>query len=128
MKKPRTQNNKKWRIIAWVLAIVWAFLIFILSSMPGDSYPDHPGFLNYLVHFLEYFVLAALLVVGFTDGRLRTKHIIVVAIIFTACYAATDELHQYFVPGRLADVIDWIVDTLGATAGAFVATWLLKSG
>ncbi|MCX5731999.1 MAG: VanZ family protein, partial [Deltaproteobacteria bacterium] len=33
---------------------------------------------------------------------------------------ATDEFHQSFVPGRNADVADWMADTLGAAAGAAI--------
>ena len=35
-------------------------------------------------------------------------------------YAATDEIHQSFVPGRDADVRDWFADTIGA-GDAFTA-------
>jgi VanZ family protein len=40
-----------------------------------------------------------------------------VAIAITATYAATDEIHQMFVPGRSAEVADLIFDTLGACVG-----------
>jgi VanZ family protein len=32
-----------------------------------------------------------------------------------------DEIHQSFVPGRDANVWDWVADTLGALAGAGIA-------
>jgi VanZ family protein len=33
------------------------------------------------------------------------------------CYAATDEFHQWFVPGRQCDVFDFLSDAVGVIAG-----------
>lgn len=41
----------------------------------------------------------------------------VTAYIFCFAYAALDELHQYFVPGRSAQFSDVLVDSVGFTAG-----------
>lgn len=40
------------------------------------------------------------------------------AIVAGACYGATDELHQRFVPGRDADPWDLVADVAGSTLGA----------
>ncbi|MCJ7711091.1 MAG: VanZ family protein [Chloroflexi bacterium] len=37
-----------------------------------------------------------------------------VALVLTACYAITDELHQGFVAGRYPSPVDVGIDTLGA--------------
>jgi len=42
----------------------------------------------------------------------------VVGVLIAAAYGATDELHQYFVPGRQADVADLLADAIGAIAAA----------
>lgn len=36
------------------------------------------------------------------------------------CYCVTDELHQYFVPGRSCQFTDILIDSLGAAVGVFV--------
>jgi VanZ family protein len=41
-------------------------------------------------------------------------------------FGATDEWHQSFVIGRLADPYDWAADTLGATSAALFLTLLKK--
>ena len=42
----------------------------------------------------------------------------------TAGYGITDEVHQWFVPGRFASVADWIADALGAAVAlAAIAAW-----
>ena len=46
------------------------------------------------------------------------------AIIAASIYGASDEYHQYFVPGRVCDWVDWVADTLGATLAAWLyAIW-----
>jgi VanZ family protein len=40
------------------------------------------------------------------------------AWLLSTAYGATDEAHQYFVPGRHADVADLAADALGALAAA----------
>lgn len=39
------------------------------------------------------------------------------SLLFGVFYAATDEVHQYFVPGRSARVFDVGIDTLGVITG-----------
>ena len=41
--------------------------------------------------------------------------------------AALDELHQLFIPGRSAEVSDWLSDTLGASLGLYVGRRLMIS-
>ncbi len=36
-------------------------------------------------------------------------------------FGVTDEVHQSFVPGRNADLMDLVADALGASLGAVVA-------
>lgn len=126
MKKPHKAPIRKRRFGAAVLTLAFAVLIFIFSHIPAASYPSHPGFLNYIAHFSEYFVLGALLVLAFTGGKLKTWQILLLAILIASAYAVSDELHQYFIPGRLCDPVDWAVDTLGASVGAFVCAFVLK--
>lgn len=47
--------------------------------------------------------------------------VLLLALAAGAVYAATDELHQHFVPSRQADVWDWLVDLAGVLAGALAA-------
>ena len=39
------------------------------------------------------------------------------SLLFGVFYASTDELHQYFVPGRSARLFDVGIDTLGVLTG-----------
>ena len=36
------------------------------------------------------------------------------AFLFSSLYGFSDEVHQYFIPARQADIYDWMADTAGA--------------
>jgi VanZ family protein len=101
-------------------------VIFLLSAVPGASYPSHPSFLNYVAHFGEYLVLAVLLTVLFTGSRFKRWQIVLLALGLAALYAVSDELHQLFVPGRSSDPVDVLTDAIGASVGALLTASVLK--
>jgi VanZ family protein len=71
-----------------------------------------------LLHALEYAVLGGLLVPALRAAGLGSRGAVLAAVTLASLYGASDEFHQSFVPGRDADVLDWVADTLGASAGA----------
>lgn len=82
-------------------------------------------------HVSEYSVLALLILwarradqksIGQGPGWLWRDAAL--ALLMSAVYAATDEWHQSFVPGREASVWDVFIDTVGAVAGLFLL-WIL---
>jgi VanZ family protein len=73
-------------------------------------------------HFTEYFVLSLLILRGIRAGRHGTRLAwAAVAILLVAGYAALDEFHQSFVPGRTAAVSDVLLDTSGGITAQAVA-------
>ena len=50
---------------------------------------------------------------GIVNTPLKKK-IILYTILISALFGASDEIHQYFVPGRTCDIFDFIADVLGA--------------
>jgi VanZ family protein len=115
------------RIIALILAVLWAALIFGLSSIEGASYPEHPGFLNYIAHFGEYLIFAVLLTLALNSHKSPMWRSALIAVLVASVYAVSDEFHQYFVPGRLCDPIDWATDTAGALIGAIATIFYLSA-
>ena len=95
----------------WLPVAAWAAVIFALSSVPSLSsgLGDWDYVLRKCAHMTEYALLAALLYRAL-DRELP-------AFLFTVAYAATDELHQHFVRGRHASVVDVAIDAVGATIG-----------
>ena len=56
----------------------------------------------------------------------RTK-LLGIVLAATLIYGASDEIHQYFVPGRNASWTDWLADTLGGLIGGYVYLWRIKA-
>jgi len=94
-------------------------VIFSLSALPGSNVPGRFG---PLAHFAEYAVFAALLYLALRVDMSRTRAA-VIALLIASTYAVTDEYHQSFVPMRVPDPADWVVDTMGALAGVLVMAW-----
>lgn len=115
---------------AW--PVVWMMLIFWFSHRPGDESSLQSGWvLSFLAsmglpiekvspeilsllirktaHFTEYMVLS-LLWLRADWGIYRTLALILI-------YAALDEFHQSFIPGRAASVVDVGVDFAGGLMG-----------
>lgn len=66
-------------------------------------------------HFFEFSVLGALFCcfISTLDGYIK-KHRLAFSLLFSALYAVSDELHQYFISGRACRITDIIIDTCGA--------------
>ena len=47
-------------------------------------------------------------------------------VLLATLFGVTDEIHQYFVPGRQADVFDVVADAVGALAGALFVAFLSR--
>ncbi len=80
-------------------------------------------------HLTEYAILALLVLRAAARSR-GTVHdnfyrAASVALLVSATYAALDEFHQSFVPGRTASAYDVLIDTSGATA-ALVAAMIAR--
>jgi VanZ family protein len=56
------------------------------------------------------------------------RRVFFISLVWCSFYAATDEWHQYFVPGRACMWQDWLIDTVGVLLGvgaAFLVIWLI---
>jgi VanZ family protein len=108
------------------LAAAWALLIFVLSSIPGGSFPASKLFsYDKLLHAGVYAVLGGFTFLALPRGwSSRASVLVVIAGAMTTMYGLTDEFHQLFVPGRSADLRDVLADCGGGFAGALVAALL----
>ena len=96
-------------------AILWAWIIFVESSVPGSKVPSTPLGFDKLVHFFIFFVFCWLTFRA--TGALSPKFVpwmrVYLALVITVLYGFTDEFHQLYVPGRTADMYDMAADSLG---------------
>ena len=106
------------RLTAWAPVLLWAAIIFALSSIPdlGTGLGTWDLVLRKLAHAAEYGVLGAL---AFRAARSAPA-----AVLLASAYAVTDEIHQAFVAGRHGSPLDWLVDTAGALLGVVLAARL----
>jgi VanZ family protein len=104
------------RKVFWPLLV--AVTIFFASSQEHVAAPEIVN-IDKVAHFAVYGLLATLLV------RLGHRpRAIWLALLATSLYGASDEWHQYFVPGRSCELGDWIADTIGgALAIALYRLW-----
>ena len=120
LEKSKTQNRT-----AWILVFIYAACIFIASSLPGSN-PLLKSLEKYVwdkfLHLLEYMVLGILLVRALAlSFKYRSfEHLIFMTFVFGSLYALSDEWHQSFVPMRDASLYDWMTDSMGLLAGAYV--------
>ena len=127
-----------------VLLLLWCLLIFSFSAQGADEssnttnivvellygiyafiFRNHIsletfnnlifGPIRKIAHFSEYMVLGIIAYLHVKDYRKDKTYIL--PIIFSCLYATSDELHQYFVPGRACTLKDICIDSCGAILG-----------
>ena len=78
-------------------------------------------------HFSIYTMLG-ILTINFakTFKNKKEYQLIIYSLIFCMFYASTDEFHQYFVPGRSAEIRDVLIDSLGALTGILLIVIIRK--
>jgi VanZ family protein len=115
----------------WKLAGAWAAVIFVLSSIPGRSFPKYQV-LSYdkVLHALVYSVLGGLCFLALRrTWPMKTSRLLGLSVLLATAYGLSDEFHQLFVPGRCADLHDALADCIGGLIGASaVATMLMVKG
>ena len=88
----------------------------------GDKRADVLGAINHVVrkggHFCEFALLACTFVLHLLVLKKKEKYLLFAPIILSALYAATDELHQLFIPGRSCQLSDVLLDSCGAATGS----------
>lgn len=140
--------SPRFTLISWALVVVWAGFIFFMSSnsdtglneglglfsrifqdlkaLQAQLFGSDADVISSLAHFCEYTVFGALLA-NALRCHLPLGRACVLAIVCASLYGVTDEIHQLFVPGRMCDPMDWLVDTLGASLGSGLAfLWLRR--
>ena len=129
-------KSKKF-LFYWLPVCAYAGLIFYFSSqsvVPTTQVtPEIP---DWALHMTEYAVLGLLLFrafgksenlpLGALSGLSKILKVAILATLVAGVYGMTDEMHQYFVPGREMSAADAFADFLGC-AVAVVAVALISS-
>lgn len=149
-------NKKKLLvIISWTLVLSWMLFLFIMSSKVREDsdklsrgitkktvsvlekmYPNieiNIDKFNYIIrknaHFFGYLLLGIFISLLLRVNGVRGFKLFIYSLITCIVYAISDEVHQYFVPGRGPEIRDVIIDSLGSIIGItinFITINLLK--
>lgn len=131
-------------VIAWVMTVLWMAVIFMFSHQDSDSSSGlsgqlaavlvrltggqlegpqlvrFEGLLRVFAHGFVFFVLGLLVSYAFETINIKELPNAALAFIVSALYAASDELHQVYVPGRAGEVKDFLVDCVGIVIAIIV--------
>ena len=154
--KETSKNNRLKRTAKLAALVLWCVVIFLFSANNSDEsnkqsnavfdtvveivnpvydtlapaqqaqYKDTATFIiRKLAHFSEYAVLGILAFINLARAK-KLRYRSLFAAAFSCVYAASDEIHQLFVPGRAGQVRDVVIDTCGAATGILIAILVRK--
>lgn len=120
--QPATQSNSLSEGV--VKALVRTINIIYPVGMEVSTTQAYLDRLNGIVresaHGVVYLVLALLVFNTFRKNGIPGGKTFLLTIAVCAFYAATDEIHQLFVPGRAGELFDFAVDFTGALTGSLL--------
>lgn len=103
--------------------LLWAAVLFIQSSIPDlDSPVRLTKWDDKWAHVLIYLPLGFLLLGALARARAGrgSGTLLLMTFALGSLYGITDEIHQYFVPGRHMDWRDAAADSLGVMLGGLL--------
>lgn len=134
-------NKKR---IYLILSITWMGIIFYMSNQPGNTSQNLSQNVEHLLnstpivgdilsnilnparsqfilrkaaHFSLYAFLAVLCFIVIYEINHSIKKSTLMSFIIISIYACMDEIHQIFIPGRNAQLIDVFIDCIGGVVG-----------
>ncbi|HIG07136.1 MAG TPA: VanZ family protein [Methylococcaceae bacterium] len=120
MKKQFTTLNRlilsSTRQLHQLFLFLYCALVFWVSHQPSVPVPHLLPHFDKLIHAATYCVMSYLAWVCFSHYSTRPFYR---TLFFCMLFGATDEWHQSFIIGRLADPYDWAADIFGAAIAAF---------
>lgn len=103
------------KFIRFLPSIIWMGVIFYFSSRSttGIGTNETNRFLILKsFHLIEYATLAFLLLLAVSKNKL--------VILIGYLYAISDEIHQFFIPGRTSRFRDTLIDLIGILIGILI--------
>jgi VanZ family protein len=107
-----------------LLLVVWVGLTFLFTSLPHLEVPGGIPYSDKAAHFAFYGVTGFLCALWRRESGDPAKRAMVFSVLFVLAVGAIDEIHQHWIPGRSADPLDWVADTIGGGIGAWGALLL----
>ena len=141
------------KVIKLILIILWITMIFCFSSQKGTSSSNlsngliykvtsyitgnkvsnkekvilsnkYSKFVRKMAHFSVYLILGVLVISFISEFNIKRRYLL--AVILCVLYALTDELHQYFVPGRSCELLDVLLDSASSFLGVLFYKFIIS--
>lgn len=116
------QLNIRKAVILWLSTAGYMGLIFILSSQEKFGF-TLPANSDKIIHAFAYMPLGFLFYMSLRASGVR-NYLLAAASLLTCIYGISDEIHQFFVPGRYASLGDFFADAVGALTGSLIGSFL----
>jgi len=115
------QSKLKNFLICWLPLIIYCLAIYIQSGRPGLKHIPDVRFLDKFLHFGAYGLLGILFFRAYETLPLKANKtlLILMSMGSATLYGVSDEIHQYFVPFRQADIMDVVANTMGSICGVY---------
>jgi len=112
----------------WFPVILYSAIIFYVSSVPNVRTPLDEVQFDKILHILAYMPFGFLLARGIknTKPSIPKRALLWSVFVVSLLYGLSDEVHQSFVPGRDAGIVDLMADTLGGFLGGHGYLLFLK--
>ena len=106
----------------WLPIFIYCLLIYIQSSYPSPEEVPQLPYIDKVLHFAAYALLSALFLRAFKTLPIKDniRLITILAITLSSLYGISDEIHQYYVPYRDADIMDALADIIGSIFGVYI--------
>ena len=104
--------NKYLFYLPWFMA---SLAIIYVSHQETIEYLNGTFYLeDKILHFFAYLVYGITIQIALVNSNnYKSKRFIISVILIGSAFGLSDEIHQYFVKGRSAELLDLIADILG---------------
>jgi VanZ family protein len=116
--------NKSSELSEGVTSLIVDKLEDILKTDLDNELFEH--LIRKIAHFTEHMILGILMYIAFSKNNVPYSRKVLVCVIICVLYAFSDEIHQYFVPGRAARLMDVAIDSAGAISGVFITRLFIE--
>lgn len=109
-----------------IILILIAIEIFFFSSLPGVPGAGGNPWIARGYHFTIFFLLSFFLLVTVKGNKKIKPSYIFAVLLISVIYSFLDEFHQMFVPGRDANIVDILTDTLGIVSSIVIYSYISR--
>ncbi len=116
--------NKYMFYLPWLLA---SMSIIYVSHQETIEYLNGTFYLeDKILHFFAYLIYGITIQLALiTSDNYNKRKLYLIVIMIGSLFGLSDEIHQYFVKGRSAELYDLIADILGVTASLVLKNVIL---